>query len=236
MSIAVFIAIIVLAIYFINGFGVNVVEDFESCVAAGNPVMESYPRQCRHDGVTYVEVIDIDLDKYFRDELYEQAVENNDGRIPIEGFDPSLYKGAYPRFIDSDFDEVDAVGGKWMFVYGKLEWISENPAGPVTSADGTLTPEGLDELLDNLEERFGISVNSKKDIDDIIEMLSVHKCRDDERSVFACIAHYDPVCGWNDPDKIQCIRYPCTSTYSNGCEACKNEEVSHWTPGECPLG
>jgi hypothetical protein len=31
------------------------ISDFEECAAAGNPVMESYPRQCRADGVTYVE-------------------------------------------------------------------------------------------------------------------------------------------------------------------------------------
>lgn len=31
------------------------VTDFDSCVAAGNPVMESYPRQCNSNGVTYVE-------------------------------------------------------------------------------------------------------------------------------------------------------------------------------------
>lgn len=34
-----------------------VVTDFESCAAAGNPVMESYPRQCAAGGVTYVEDI-----------------------------------------------------------------------------------------------------------------------------------------------------------------------------------
>ncbi len=33
------------------------VTDFDSCVAAGNPVMESYPRQCAAGGQTYVEVI-----------------------------------------------------------------------------------------------------------------------------------------------------------------------------------
>lgn len=31
-----------------------IVTDYYSCVAAGNPVMESYPEQCSHDGVTYV--------------------------------------------------------------------------------------------------------------------------------------------------------------------------------------
>ena len=32
-----------------------VVNNFQECVAVGNPVMESYPRQCIHDGVNYVE-------------------------------------------------------------------------------------------------------------------------------------------------------------------------------------
>jgi hypothetical protein len=30
---------------------------FEDCVEAGNPIMESYPRQCIHNGKTYVEDI-----------------------------------------------------------------------------------------------------------------------------------------------------------------------------------
>lgn len=32
-----------------------VVESFKDCMAAGNPVMESYPRQCRHEGEVFVE-------------------------------------------------------------------------------------------------------------------------------------------------------------------------------------
>lgn len=45
-------------------FGVNnasesvEVTNFEECVEAGNPVMESYPRQCRHRDTTYVEEIE----------------------------------------------------------------------------------------------------------------------------------------------------------------------------------
>jgi len=30
---------------------------FSDCVAKGNPVMESYPRQCRYQGITYTEEI-----------------------------------------------------------------------------------------------------------------------------------------------------------------------------------
>lgn len=33
----------------------SAVSSFADCVAAGNPVMESYPRQCRHAGELFVE-------------------------------------------------------------------------------------------------------------------------------------------------------------------------------------
>lgn len=33
------------------------IDSFEACALAGNPVMESYPRQCRADGKTFVEQV-----------------------------------------------------------------------------------------------------------------------------------------------------------------------------------
>lgn len=42
---------------------VQKVTTFEECVAAGNPVMESYPRQCRHNNQLFVENIGNELDK-----------------------------------------------------------------------------------------------------------------------------------------------------------------------------
>ncbi len=39
----------------------NAVDSFEDCVAAGNPVMESYPRQCIHDDEHFVEEVEIEL-------------------------------------------------------------------------------------------------------------------------------------------------------------------------------
>ena len=44
----------------------------------------------------------------------------------------------------------------------------------------------------------------------------------------------NPVCGWLDPSKVNCVRYPCAGTYDGGCNACKNENVEYWTEGECP--
>jgi hypothetical protein len=33
------------------------ITTFEECAAAGNPIMESYPRQCRAGGKTFVEIV-----------------------------------------------------------------------------------------------------------------------------------------------------------------------------------
>ncbi|MBW3013221.1 hypothetical protein KY340_03355 [Candidatus Woesearchaeota archaeon] len=35
------------------------ITNFEECVAAGNPVMESYPRQCASNGQTFVEEVEL---------------------------------------------------------------------------------------------------------------------------------------------------------------------------------
>ncbi len=44
-------------LYYKSKGGPAKISTFEQCVAAGNPVMESYPRQCRVNGQTFVEVV-----------------------------------------------------------------------------------------------------------------------------------------------------------------------------------
>lgn len=41
-----------------NGFKTSNIDSFEECVEAGNPIMESYPAQCRANGKTYVESLE----------------------------------------------------------------------------------------------------------------------------------------------------------------------------------
>lgn len=60
----------------------------------------------------------------------------------------------------------------------------------------------------------------------------VHTC---ETRPDACTMDYNPVCGWFGQE-IQCIKYPCAATYSNGCTACADDKVESWTEGECPNG
>lgn len=43
--------------------GEIIVTNFRECVAAGNPVMESYPRQCIHEGENFTEYIGNELEK-----------------------------------------------------------------------------------------------------------------------------------------------------------------------------
>jgi len=59
-----------------------------------------------------------------------------------------------------------------------------------------------------------------------------HQCS--PTSSDSCQKMYRPVCGWFDPLKIQCIKYPCAETFSNDCFACADENVDYWTNGECP--
>jgi len=59
-------------------------------------------------------------------------------------------------------------------------------------------------------------------------------CQEESREGGYCIEVYQPVCGWVDSKKIQCIKYPCAQEYSNSCFACQDEKVEYWTEGECP--
>jgi len=64
----IFIALLVVALGAIwklskNETQESIVTNFEECVAIGNPVMESYPRQCRADGQTFIEFIGNELEK-----------------------------------------------------------------------------------------------------------------------------------------------------------------------------
>ena len=62
IGIVIALALVVVSIFvgpmlFQDGGGELTVSNFEECVAAGNPVMESFPRQCRAGDMTFVEAL-----------------------------------------------------------------------------------------------------------------------------------------------------------------------------------
>lgn len=66
------------------------------------------------------------------------------------------------------------------------------------------------------------------------DKLKAFECEPSQRDADFCTMQYDPVCGWFDPEKVQCIRYPCAQTFGNSCVACQNEDIAYYTEGECP--
>lgn len=60
----------------------SVVSSFEECVVVGNPVMESYPRQCRHGEQLFVEEVSVP---------------------PVETEDPPRFDYCLPEQRDVDF-------------------------------------------------------------------------------------------------------------------------------------
>lgn len=157
------------------------VNDFESCADAGYPVMESYPAQCRGpDGTLYIQDIpagnntnvSAGLASYFAESLRSRGVENL-GAMPIEGFDPDLYMGAFPGLEKSDFHNVAAIGGVWTYnsATDELEF-GPTPRYHVTSADGTINEEGMPTLLNNIATRLGVTVTDNSSVDSLIDRIS----------------------------------------------------------------
>lgn len=50
-----------------------------------------------------------------------------------------------------------------------------------------------------------------------------------------CLDLYNPVCGYFNPEEVQCTKEPCAITYSSSCSACSNELVVYYIPGNCPV-
>lgn len=148
------------------------VIDFTTCADAGYAVGESYPRQCwTPSGRHFVEGQGIDINQYFREEMWRRGVENLNGAHPIEGFDPQMFIGAYPGLRGDDFDGASAIGGHWEIENGELKFVAAED-GVITSADGTINEEGMKTVLINLAERVGADIVTEEGIDRLIDSLT----------------------------------------------------------------
>jgi hypothetical protein len=58
-------------------------------------------------------------------------------------------------------------------------------------------------------------------------------CNNQSRVAQACTMQYEPVCGWYDPGKVECVKAPCANDYSNSCQACIDPQVLYYTNGSC---
>ena len=142
--------------------------------------MESYPRQCRANDITFVEEIEDDiipttdsddvepLASYFNNQIISKGVEKI-GQ-PIEGFDAFLLKRAFPGLIDEDFNNVETLLGTYKFINNKLIF-QQNPTGPIHSAAQTVSKKGMETLIGNAANRLSIEIKDKESVDNLIDLL-----------------------------------------------------------------
>jgi hypothetical protein len=102
------------------------VTSFEECVAAGNPVMESYPRQCRtSEGVLFVENIGNELEKMDLIRLnYPRPNQKIESPLLIEGEARGywFFEGDFPVVL-TDWDGLIIAQG---IATAKTEWMTED--------------------------------------------------------------------------------------------------------------
>lgn len=151
-----------------------VINNFEECVAAGNPVMESYPRQCRIEGgETFTEDIGNELEK-------TDLIIIDNPRPNQEIASPLLIQGQARGywFFEASFPVKLYDGNNNLIAVGiaqaKSDWMTENFVpfevelifSPAETAKGVLilekdNPSGLPENDDELRVPIYFSNNKQ---------------------------------------------------------------------------
>lgn len=141
---------------------VTVITNFEECVAAGNPVMESYPRQCRAGEQTFTEYIGNELEKtdlIIIDSPRPNALVTSPLEVTGQARGTWYFEASFPvKLLDGEGNQLVIIPAQaqsdWMtedFVPFKATLEFETP----TTATGTLilekdNPSGLPEHDDSL--------------------------------------------------------------------------------------
>ncbi len=140
----------------------SVVTNFEECAAAGNSVMESYPRQCRAAGKTFTEIIPVGSDKILVGSPLPGALVKSPLKITGQARGTWYFEASFPiKLFDDQGRLLIAVPaqaqGDWMteeFVpfeatleftapqseTGKLVLEKDNPSGLPENADSISFP------------------------------------------------------------------------------------------------
>ncbi len=136
----IFIGLVMLTIFLAACTSVQI-TNFEECIAAGNPAMESYPRQCKAGDVTFTEVIE------------EEVVPEE-----LEVVEESGVTETELNMHDSESDCWIGYEGK---VYDITDWLPEHPGSALV-----ITPYcGTD---DDFESSF-IGQHSKSKVEKLMQ-------------------------------------------------------------------
>jgi hypothetical protein len=118
------LALIILTVVFFIRKDNKEATNFWECVEAGNPVMESYPRQCRDNGNFFVENIGNELEKtdlIFINTPRPNQVITSPLTIKGEARGTWFFEGDFPVILTDWDGKIIAEG----FVTAKGDWMTE---------------------------------------------------------------------------------------------------------------
>ncbi len=173
---------------------------------------------------------------------------SNDNPIYVEPDGGIGLTDPYIQYVS--YDRAQCAATDWMCIEGSSQFFDDAGCGCKADVPKKYVSKSSDEcstiryMCENNYVPFSDSDGcgceftfGKQEADTQYEgKLRAINCEPEQRKADFCTEEYAPVCGWSDPAKIQCIRYPCAQTFSNICNACKDENVAYYTVGECPSG
>jgi|TARA_B100001964_G_C14261508_1_gene615778 hypothetical protein len=101
------------------------------------------------------------------DIIYSGYFKNTITKQSEEKFDAIILKNKYPELKDADFREVKAIGGIYVFT-DRLYFYEE---GNFSHDAQKIVKEGYKRLLQNLAQRFNVTLGTKEAIDSIILLI-----------------------------------------------------------------
>ena len=115
-----------------------------------------------------------DEEDYFTEKMQNEVI--NKRGMPIEGFTPSMFLDVFPKLEKKDFHGVKAFGGAYYYIGGELKFETSSDRFSddglmVSSADGSVGEDGMEKLLENLSQRFGVKIDGEKSVDRIVDHL-----------------------------------------------------------------
>jgi len=211
-TIAIMPVLLVFSVIFVSGCAtdspVNKITNFEECIAAGYPAMESYPRQCMVPG-----------GPAFTEEIEEPPIGGErdvHGCLGPAGYTWNEEVDACIRTWELDDNQKTAAGIA-------VDYVGEEYATTVTEVMTARCPGCFMVKLEQGEQRDVITV----DVNNwtaISQTMTYHACTEEEKAAEACTMEYIPVCGWSE--------MRASKTYGNGCSACAAGS-DYWEAGEC---
>ncbi|MBN1274673.1 hypothetical protein JXA12_00065 [Candidatus Woesearchaeota archaeon] len=171
------------------------INSFEECVAAGYPIMESYPRQCSTGQQTFAETI----------------TGNDTDQEPIGG-----ERDEHNCLVAAGYsydEEVGACTRSWEL--DEEQRAAARIAVQSLSSEGWTVTEVL--LADNCDACYTVELDRNGARNTL--SLADGKVIDASGGDWACTMEYQPVCGFA---QVQCVTEPCLpvqQTFSNRCVA-----------------